>query len=363
MSIPEQCRERGQTSTEWLGILVVVAAVIAALLTVTDLGSSIAQAVTSLICRIGGGRECGPILGSGDEPADQRTAAAQARADAAEDEFAPLLGAADDELLARIAAAIEAGDLDTAEALLDRLEFLGRLVADPERGAFVADLFGASDDQFAALIADDTIYLQDGRFNTAYFQLANPPGGGVIVMDYFIDGRNSLMLEGDDRGHGDPFGGDLPLEASRVMIVVDLETGRGQVLQTETCFAGGSPCNEPRPIVFDGSFLSNDRGNDATGEGINLDMNNQYTVTPTDGGFRLDYDVLNSITPAGSIDGGVTVVVGPDGRSVALADDDREHYPSIGTYYYRPGAPTQVVEQREQEGVTCGAIPIISHLC
>jgi hypothetical protein len=362
--------DAGQSSLEWLGIGVVVLALALALVgRAPGAAAAVGGGVRSLVCAVAGGTACDAAGGDADgshrpdgAAADPRVAAAQARA-AALAADADALGAAGAAALEEVAAAVAAGDLDAAEALLDRLELVRRLVGDDERGAFVADLLTVDDEAFAALVAGGTTYLEDGRFNTAYFQVEPVPGGGVVVMDFFIDSAFSGPLAGDDRGHADPFGGDLSMADSRIMLVIDLETGRGQIVQSESCFAGGGPCNEPRPIAFDGSAIVDDGGNDATGEGINLDITNQFDIGSTAEGIRIDYDALNSITPAGSIDGGVTVVVDPDGPAVGLADDDREHYPSIGTYHYPPGGGTEVIEQRGQEGVLCGAIPVINNLC
>lgn len=364
---PTDRGEAGQTSIEWVAVGAVVVAIVLAVVSVAPgLADTVGDGVRSVVCRAtstacdgGDGSTDGTSDGAGDT-AEQ--AAARSRLADVADEVEGLGEGADD-LVQAAQDAIDAGDLETAEALTQRLELIARLTADPERGDLVTQLLTADDAAFEALIADGTIYLDDGTLNTAYFQIEPQPGGGVVVMDYFIDSGFSGPLAGDDRGHEDPFGGSLDMEDSRIMIVMDLETGRGQIIQSESCLAFGGPCNEPRPITFDGSAIVNDSQNDITGEGINLDIANQFWISEDGDGIRIDYDALNSITPTGSIDGGITVLVAPDGSTIGLDEDDRENYPSIGTYYYPPGQPTQVIEEREQEGVICGAIVIINNLC
>ena len=212
-------------------------------------------------------------------------------------------------------------------------------------------------------MGEGTIYYDDGAYNTGYFQLEDPPGGGVVVMDFFIDSATSGgVLSGDDRDHADPLRGDVPLSSSRMLLAVDLETGRGQVYVTQTCTAGIQVCNEPRPNVFDGSVFSNDTGTRPLVPILpnDYDIANQFTFSPADGGFELHYDALNGIIPVGSVDGTISVHVGDDGR-LRIGEDDRDNYPSIGTYYYSEPDQTQVVDQTDQESVLCGALPV--NLC
>jgi uncharacterized iron-regulated protein len=79
-----------------------------------------------------------------------------------------------------------AGDLDEAERLSAQLDNYRRLDGSGVRGPLVTDLATATDDEFADLVADGTIYLEGGKFNTRYFQTDPVPGGGVLVYDFFI---------------------------------------------------------------------------------------------------------------------------------------------------------------------------------
>lgn len=351
--------DAGAAVLEYVGILLAVAALVVVVAgTVGPFRPVVAEAASCAWDTVlgGGGGDCG---GTGDDGTDDSRAA-------------DLLDRLDDlalyassgsetaDLAQQVRDAVDAGHLDLAESLLDQLALYEDLVGTDPRGQYLSTLFGASDSEFLALREEGTIYFDGGAYNTTYFQLDDPPGGGVVVMDYFIDsGTSGGLLKGDDRDHQDPLRGDVPLDESRMMLVVDLETGRGQVYVTETCTAGIRVCNEPRPNVLDGSIWSNDTGTRPLIPILpnDFDIANQFTFTNVDGGFQLQYDALNGIIPVGSVDGTVSVHVDGDGN-LAIGEDDRDNYPSIGTYYYSQPGETQVVEQREQEGVVCGALPV-----
>lgn len=355
-----QADDAGGATLEYTGILLAVAALVLAIAgTVGPLQPAVEGAVSCAVRMVLG--EDGGCSGAGSGSVGSRATDLLARLD--DLDVYTGSGAETAALAQQVRDAVAAGHLDLAEELLARLELYADLVGTDARGQYLSTLFGASDSEFDALRGEGTIYYDGGAYNTTYFQLDDPPGGGVVVMDYFIDsGSSGLLLKGDDRGHEDPLRGDVPLQKSRMMLVVDLETGRGQVYVTETCTTGVERCNEPRPNVLDGSIWSDDTGtrplipirpND-------FDIANQFTFTEADGGFRLQYDALNGIIPVGSVDGTVSVHVNGDGNLV-VGEDDRDNYPSIGTYYYSRPGQTQVVQQREQEGVVCGALPV--NLC
>lgn len=61
-------REHGQTSAEYLGALLLVSVVIAAV-ALTDVGARIEYHARILVCQIGGGTDCGKVAGNPDAPA------------------------------------------------------------------------------------------------------------------------------------------------------------------------------------------------------------------------------------------------------------------------------------------------------
>ena len=122
-------------------------------------------------------------------------------------------------------------------------------------------------------------------------------------MDLFIPGENAGPLKGDGRDFENPLRNpDLEETDSRVTVIIDRETGRGVVVQSQSCtvsVAGAGFCNEARPISINGDLglIENDSENDATGEGINLDVTNNYNISADGDGVHLDYESRNSVSP------------------------------------------------------------------
>ena len=148
--------------------------------------------------------------------------------------------------------------------------------------------------------------------NRRYFQIPPAPGQGILVMDLFIPGENAGPLKGDGRDFENPLRNpDLEETDSRVTVIIDRETGRGVIVQSQSCtvsVAGAGFCNEARPISINGDLglIENDSENDATGEGINLDVTNNYNISADGDGVHLDYESRNSVSPVPAISGDVT---------------------------------------------------------
>ena len=85
-------------------------------------------------------------------------------------------------------------------------------------------------------------------------------------------------------------------------------------------------------------LIENDSENDATGEGINLDVTNNYNVHADGDGVRIDYESRNSVSPFPAISGDITLQPGAGG-ALSITDDDRDQFPAYATYQYRPGDP------------------------
>jgi hypothetical protein len=326
--------QSGQTAAEYLGVLLVVSTLIAALAT-TGIGDRISGRMQQLICQIAGGECSGP---GGSESDATTQEALERRAQELED-WADEQGGRYGELLDDAEAALARGDLEEADRILDLLELYRQLSAGP-RGDVFSDLTGSDDAAFRALVEEGNTYQEGGKYNRRYFQIEPAPGEGVLAYDYYIPFESSLFLKGDDRGVADPLLGPYGQDRSRITVIIDRETGRGVVVQTETCTTGIGMnfCNEPKPIVFDkGDDYVNDSENDATGEGINIDKTNEFEFESDDDSVSLDYDALNSITPLGiSVDGEIEIVRQPDG-TYAKGKDTRDDYPAKVIYHYRPG--------------------------
>ena len=346
--------ERGQTAAEYLGVLLVVAAVISGVAT-TSIGGEIGARMHELVCKIAG-TECAGEGGSSStrDALDERARALDEWAGAHGDRFRDLLDEAD--------AANARGDVEEADRILDLLE-LYRQLADGPRGPDIDALIGSSDAAFEDLLAEGTTYQEGGKYNRRYFQLDPAPGEGVLVYDYYIPFESSLFLKGDDRGVADPLLGEYGQDRSRITVIIDRETGRGVVVQTETCTTGigANFCNEPRPITFDmDDGWENDSENDATGEGINIDQTNQFEFDADDDSVRLQYDALNSITPLGiSVDGTIEINRQADG-SYEKGEDTRDDYPAKVIYHYRPGEePDGIYDDKDiHPDQVDGALPL-----
>lgn len=347
-SMGDRSRQTGQAAAEYLGALLLVAVVVAAIVA-SGLGGQIAGGLSDLVCRIGGGEcESGQAAGPG---TGERAADLERR----EQEVAALggQGAGYQELLDRAEAAREAGDLDEAERLVEQLELYEFLTAQ-DRGDLVTALDGPSSDAFDDLVDQGTIE-EDGNRNRRYFTVPPSPGDGVIAMDFFIPSGNSGPLKGDDRDTVDPLLGDADLDRSRVVVVVDRETGRGVITQSETCaadFVPGNYCERPRPIELRDPRLRPQIDPRPGPQGAN-----EFSVTGGDGTLQLRYDALNSITPIGlSVDGTVGFERGPDG-GYRKTEDTRDPYPRIVTGQYRPGQPGGIIDETEDRPVLRGAPP------
>jgi len=139
-------------------------------------------------------------------------------------------------LAAQAQAAIDRGDLDTARKLIERLEFYRELFESGPRGQTLAALVTPSAAEFADLIDQGTIQADDDDTNRRYFQVPPAPGQGILVMDLFIPGENAGPLKGDGRDFENPLPNrDLDERDSRVMIIIDRETGRDVIVQTQSC--------------------------------------------------------------------------------------------------------------------------------
>jgi hypothetical protein len=228
------------------------------------------------------------------------------------------------------------------EAVLSSVEHVDLVatLSAATRGSLVREL-AVSQDRWDSLIAAGTIFRDGGASNVRYFDSPAVAGGGVMVVDLFIPFAVTGVapaLRGDDRGHADPLRDELDIDDSRMVLVLDRATGRGSVSFSETTVAWPvETTNEPRPISL--------RGDPPVVRGglAGIEQTNQVGVTvDDDGSVHLELDVLNSITPVGSVDATLDVAAGDGGalESVRYLGDG---YPSVGVYHYRPDGSTDVL--------------------
>ena len=218
------------------------------------------------------------------------------------------------------------------------LDLVSWLVTGP-RGYLVQELADPTAAEWAAMVGAATIW--EGARNVRYLGIEPDPGGGVIVVDFFIPELESFLLAGDDRDHVDPIFGDVHGGDSRALMVFDLESGRASIQFDETCSTIG-PCNAPRPITLDGSWVAWD-------ERDSLDIANQVHIEGGGGTLAVGYDILNGILPIGSVDGMFMLRNRGDGRYVERYRFGNE-YPSVGIHQYLPDGGRHVIATHDSKG-------------
>lgn len=368
--------ERGQSATEYVAVLAAAAAIVV-LVGSIGLADRAAELVQRVACSLGGGSACAPAPGAigpppGPGPAATRITRLERDAErrrttllidtpaAAGSRFKELHDAAQD--------AVNRGDLDRAEEINRQLEAYIRLARGPDlagsdRGAILEDLW-VSDQKWRQAVDRRTAYLPPDGDNVRFFEIPRAPGDGMIVMDYFISTATSgpppAQLKGDNRtfAPGGPLDAGLPLNRSRVLVVLDRETGRGAIYQSHTCNVFYGQCREARPIALDmeerTTFVP-ELSDEVRGPYIA--PTNRYEITGDAQSMRLRYDALNSMTwPIFSVDGDITLTRRPDG-TYAITADDRDNYPSIGIYQYGTDGSRRVIQERDGEPVIPGAVP------
>ena len=345
--------ERGQTAAEYLGALLVISVIVAAVST-SQVGASIAAAMSTQVCRIGGGTDCGAVTASSPSPdsISHQAEALDARLDdldALSDRgglFADLHGQARE--------ALADGDFTTARELIGQLEFYDGFIAAGPRGGLLAELNSPTDGEFDDLVDERDISVDGGETSRRFFEVEPEPGRGVVAFDFFIPSENSDGFRGDGRPEAgtDVLRSDLGLNESRVMVVIDYETGRAVIVQSETHMDGPwgvGGANEPRPISLNG-----DRGAWDNMGGIDLDQTNQIDLESDGDGLHVDWDILNSISPfIISVDGDVDFTEGEDGF---LTSDDFtnqgrvDRYPQIQVWQYRPDGSAREIARNDYQG-------------
>ena len=168
--------ERGQTSAEYLGALLVVSVVLAAFAT-TEVGASIRLAMSVQVCRIGGGTGCGDRPSSVPDSLAHQTAVLDERLD----ELAPLAdrGGLFADLHGQARTALANGDLNTARSLVDQLGFYDGFIAAGPRGGLLAELNVPTDGEFDDLVDARDISVDGGETSRRFFDVEPEPGRGV----------------------------------------------------------------------------------------------------------------------------------------------------------------------------------------
>lgn len=339
--------EAGKITVEWVALAAVVVVVLAAV-AATGVADRVGDAVATIVCQAAGvatdadcpfGGDDLADAGVGEEPADEAEDADggwNLDADGRYAEAADRYGGRVAELYERLVVARGVGDQQEAAAVAAGLDRALGAVESGERGELFQKLYTASDEDFAELVARDSHHTEEGHA-VRYFQTeATGDGEGTLVFDFFIHQEDSWFLAGDDRDFpdsGHPFDDALAVDDSRMMLVVDQDTGRGKVVTTITCSVDGS-CTDARDIHLDGESRWQGFGSRA----------NHFTVDASDDRMAVQFTGLNSRTPLGvAVDGEVELHRGDDGWSVA--GGQRDGYPSLGLYHV-DGEEAEVISQQ-----------------
>ncbi|MDQ3468977.1 MAG: hypothetical protein M3487_04290 [Actinomycetota bacterium] len=208
------------------------------------------------------------------------------------------------------------------------------------RGYLVHELADPKATEWAAMVATGTVW--DGARAVQYLDIERDAGAGVVVVDFFIPEAQSLFLQGDGRAHTDPVFGDLDPGDSRAIMVFDLESGRASVQFDETCTTFG-PCMAARPITLDES--------PTTVGDYGLPIRPNIVTIESEGRLEVDYDLLNSITSLGAVNGTFTLRNRGDGR-YHVEEFEADEYPSVGVYQYLPSGGVVTIHRRDSQGVS-----------
>lgn len=229
-------------------------------------------------------------------------------------------------------------------------------LATGRRGELVELLAGPDGAEWAALVAAGSLRIDDR--SRRFFDVEPHPGAGFVVLDLFIPESRSFVVEGDGRGHADPIFGDVGFDDSRLLMVLDLETGRGVVQFDDSCLEAPviGHCAPARDISMSDSWWPDSipsPWNDNPLRGGAID--NEVIVKSSDDAVMVELDILNSVIALGSVDTRLWLVYDDDDDVEAVKWGDE--YPSVGIHQYRPGAePDLVVSDRvlrhDSEGIT-----------
>ena len=187
---PAMRSDRGQTAADLLGVLLVVSVIVAAVAT-TGVGERITTALAVQV-------EC---IGRGED-------------DCADD------------------------SVTVTEYVGDLINFYDQF--DGDRGALLAELNVPTDGEFDDLVDARDISVDGGETSRRFFDVEPSRAAASLALDFFIPCENSDGFRGDGRPEEgtDVLSSDLGLDDSRVMIVIDFETGRGVIVQSETHMDG-----------------------------------------------------------------------------------------------------------------------------
>ncbi|MEM7042787.1 MAG: hypothetical protein AAF543_08245 [Pseudomonadota bacterium] len=245
-----------------------------------------------------------------------------------------------------------------------------------ERSDLFDSVASPSDAEFSSLVDEGSIAQPGGR-QTRYFDTHAQPGDGVIVTEFVIqEERSGGFLVGDGRDiTDDPLGTDLPLDASRMIVIVDRETGRGVITVSPSAATFPVDVNiRPNIWARPGQFpIDVNVDNEVGARPINLESGkfsnylpehlipeNYFGIQADADNLRIDYDAVNSVTAFGqaiSVDGPIVLERGADGQLTLGGDHSPDLYPAVAVTQYTPDGERRSIYFEEGRNVFEGASP------
>ncbi len=344
---------RGQATLEYTGLVALVAAILVALL--AGPGRGIAEAITTKLCSamstsVGGARCGDPTNGEGNSDHTNPRVARIREHQQSRAAFIYERGGVYADMENRIDSLIADGRIRRAEVLDNKLDYYIELSRRGERGHLLERMWGA--ENFGELIDRGTIMLPDPQHpdqsyladSVRYFRVPKQPGEGTVVVDFFIPTRETLGLVGDHRGPRNPLSVDLPRDDSRVMVVIDYETGRGFVYSSNSCTVpgpfGNQICNSARHIIFpdEGEEPAHDyRWHGQRWKRVERQPHQIRVEVNEKGNIVVEYKALNSITRNGYVNGIFEIDTSGPTTRVRNASND---YPTRVWWHYDPSMET-----------------------
>ena len=240
-----------------------------------------------------------------------------------------------------------------------------------------------SDPEFDALVDMRSIPQSDGR-QTHYFTTPAHEGDGLIVAEFVIQEETSgFFLHGDDRQitddplELDPATPHYTLDQSRMIMVIDRDSGRGVITSSGTHAVvpvdlnvdyvyPGNPGGFPFQANVDNHVGSRpiEIGSNGIGDFIPNDFipENYFNIEADADNIRIEYDAVNSVTAPLhqiSVDGPIVLERGENGTFVTADGHDPDLYPAIAVTQYPTDGERVTVYHEEGKNVFEGASPAV----
>lgn len=205
-----------------------------------------------------------------------------------------------------------------------------------------------------------------------YFDIRAMPGDGIVVMDFWIaENQSGGFLAGDSRGYINPLDGQLCLDDSRMIAILDRENGRAMVTIGPTTIRT-SNIPESHENLFNDPFFQ--RGTlfselvtvparpiilGTKPDSISGVLDNYFQVATDENTIVVDYEVINIVSTIDhtiSVNGPIELVRGGDGMFQIGTGNAPNDYPSIAVVQYLPDGQRKLVFQHDNVPVITRAL-------